>query len=239
MRLAEHTSAELKRQRRRHGIIHISGFDGDKSVKKFCRRRQAIFPLRARGRIENFAVMLQRLGQRDRVKHGDALPGAQGHVVDPTAVGAAHLGLRPLVHQHRRAQVFGFAGGVRHAQQRIHRIAATAVDERAGGAQQPAIECGIAHLRHLPRQQSVAPCLQCFGVEPFFGDAESTRRPCAFAAMEASPGKAAPAAKTAAPAADRCSNSLRVRSALGKLEFSSRRNTIAVSRLMYTESVVG
>ena len=154
---AQDLPTELKSQRRRDRIIHVAGFDGDESVEKFCRRGQAILPLRARGRVENFAVMLERLSQRDRVKHGDALPGAESHVVDPTAVGAAHTGLRPLVHANRRADIFGFARGVRHAQQGIDGVAATAVDERAGGTQQAALEGRVAHFLHLPRQQAIAP----------------------------------------------------------------------------------
>src|SRR6202012_2868015 len=90
MRVVEPPAAEQKRKARRDGIVHVAGFNGDEAIEKFRRAREAIGPLCPRGCIENLPMMRKRLGQRDGVKDGDAPPGADRHIVDPTAIRPAY-----------------------------------------------------------------------------------------------------------------------------------------------------
>jgi len=79
-------------------------------------------------------------GEGDGVEDGDALPGAEGDVVDPTAVGAADLLLGPLVDEESGFEVFCFAGGVGYSEERVDGVATAAVDDGAGGAEEGSAE---------------------------------------------------------------------------------------------------
>jgi hypothetical protein len=68
----------------------------------------------------------------------------------------------------RRADVFFIAGGVRHFEQRVDGVAAAAVDEGAGGAEQAAVERWIAHRDDLAGDEAVAPGLEKGGVKLAF-----------------------------------------------------------------------
>ncbi len=55
--------------------------------------------------------------------------------------------------------VFGLAGGVGHAEEGVDSIAAAAVDDGAGRAEESAAECGVGDGRLLMGQEAVAPGL--------------------------------------------------------------------------------
>ncbi len=67
--------------------------------------------------------MVEGFGERDGVEDGDALPGAEGDVVDPTAVGAADLLLGPFVDEEGGFEVLRLAvvWATRGAGRRRHR----------------------------------------------------------------------------------------------------------------------
>ena len=70
------------------------------------------------------AMSTQQLREGDGVEDGDALPGAKRDVVDPTAIGSADLLFGPFVDEEGGFEVFGFAGGVGYAQERVDGVAA-------------------------------------------------------------------------------------------------------------------
>ena len=61
--------------------------------------------------------------------------------------------------------VFGLAGGVGHAEERVDGIAAAAVDDGAGRAEKSAAEGGVGDGCLLMGEEAVAPGLQELGVE--------------------------------------------------------------------------
>ncbi len=71
------------------------------------------------------------------------LPGAEGDVVDPTAVGAADVVFGPVVDEEGGVRGICFAGGVGDAEERVDGVAAAAVDDGAGGAEEGAVEGGV------------------------------------------------------------------------------------------------
>ena len=81
------------------GVVDVAGLDGDEAVEELCGAGEAVGPALAGGGVEDVAVVVEGFGEGDGVEDGDALPGAEGDVVDPTAVGAADLLLGPLVDQ--------------------------------------------------------------------------------------------------------------------------------------------
>ena len=109
------------------------------------------FAARARRSVQRWRVAVSRMravvvegfGEGDGVEDGDALPGAEGDVVDPTAVGAADLLLGPLVDEECGFEVFCVAGGVGYAEEWVDGVAAAAVDDGAGGAEESAAEGGV------------------------------------------------------------------------------------------------
>ncbi len=111
-------------------------------------------------------MVMEGLGERDGVEDGDALPGAKGDVVDPTAVGPGDLLFRPLMDEEGSFEVFRFAGGVGLADQWVDGVSATAMDDAAGGAEQRSSKCGIGVVG-LMFEQAVAPGLKKLGVEIF------------------------------------------------------------------------
>src|ERR1700735_4266699 len=84
--------------------------------------------------------MVQSFGECDRVEDGDALPGTEGDVVDPTAVGAGDLLLGPLVDEEGRFEIFGLTGGVGLAEEWTDGVSAAAVDDGAGWAEEGSAE---------------------------------------------------------------------------------------------------
>jgi hypothetical protein len=73
------------------GVVDVAGFDGDEGIEELCGSGEAVGPALAGGGVEDGAVMVKGFGEGDSVEDGDALPGAEGDVVDPTAVGAGDL----------------------------------------------------------------------------------------------------------------------------------------------------
>src|SRR5207302_11353124 len=136
VRLVEDLSAEGEAVRGGDGIIDVAGFDGDEGVEEFCGVGDAVGPALASGGVEDAAVMVEGFGEGDGVEDGDALPGTEGDVVDPTAVGSADLLLGPFVDEEGGFEVFRLAGGVGYAEERVDGVAAAAVDDGAGRAEE-------------------------------------------------------------------------------------------------------
>ena len=111
--------------------------------------------------------MVQGFGECDGVEDGDALPGTEGDVVEPTAVGAADLLLGPFVDEEGGFEISRFAGGVGHAQQWVDGVAATSVDDGAGGTEESASESRIG-IGGLVGEQAVAPGFEELGIEIVF-----------------------------------------------------------------------
>ncbi len=63
-------------------------------------------------------------------------------------------------------EVFGFAGGVGLAEERIDGVSAAAVDDGAGGAEEGSAECWVG-VGGLMGEEAVAPGLEELGVEVF------------------------------------------------------------------------
>ncbi len=142
------------------GVVDVAGLDGDEAVEELCGAGEAIGPALAGGGVEKGAVVVEGFGEGDGVEDGDALPGAEGDVVDPAAVGAADLTLGPFVDEEGGVEVFGVAGGVGDAEERVDSVAAAAVDERAGGAEERAVEGWVPGLGELVAEEAVAPGLE-------------------------------------------------------------------------------
>ena len=146
------------------GVVDVAGFDGDEGVEELCGAGEAVGPALAGGGVEDGAVVVEGFGEGDGVEDGDALPGAEGDVVDPAAVGAADLLLGPFVDEEGGFEVFGFAGGVGYAEEWVDGVAAAAVDDGAGGAEEGAAEGGVG-VGGLVGEEAVAPGLEELGVE--------------------------------------------------------------------------
>ena len=116
-------------------------------------------PALARRLVEQSAVVVQRLSQRDRAEHGDATPGFRIGNHRPTAVVLRDV-FRPLEHGDAGFQVFRVARDLRHVQERIDRIHAAPVDEIAGRAAQRAVPGGIGRVMDLHGQHAIAPVAQ-------------------------------------------------------------------------------
>ena len=106
VRIAEHLGTEGKAERGGDGIVDVAGFDGDEAVEELRGAGEAVGPALACGGVEDGAVVVEGFGERDGVEDGDALPGAEGDVVDPTAVSAAYLLLGPVVDEEGGARYF-------------------------------------------------------------------------------------------------------------------------------------
>jgi hypothetical protein len=111
-------------------------------------------------------VVVEGFGEGDGVKDGDALPGAEGDVVDPTAVGAADLLFGPFMDEEGGFEIFCFAGGVGYAEEWVDGVAAAAVNDCAGWANEGAAE-GWVWIGGLMGEEAVAPGFQELGVEVF------------------------------------------------------------------------
>lgn len=164
MVVAKDLGAEGEAVRGRDGVVDVAGVDGDEGVEELCGAGEAIGPALAGGGVEDGAVMMEGFGERDGVEDGDALPGAESDVVDPTAVGAADLLLGPFVDEEGGFEVFCFAAGVGHAEERIDGVAATTVDDGAGGTEKCAAEGGVG-IGGLVGEEAVAPGFEELGVE--------------------------------------------------------------------------
>ena len=62
-------------------------------------------------------------------------------------------------------EVFGFAGGVGYAEERVDRIAAASVNDGAGWADEGATECRILDCGLLMSEETVAPGFEELGVQ--------------------------------------------------------------------------
>jgi hypothetical protein len=113
-------------------------------------------------------MVVEGFGERDGVEDGDALPGAEGDVVNPTAIGAADLLLGPFVDEEGGFEIFCFAAGVGHAEQRVDGVAATAVDDGAGGTEESAAKSGIG-IGGLVGKKAITPGFEELGVEIVLG----------------------------------------------------------------------
>ena len=147
-------------------VVDVAGLDGDEGVEEFGGSGEAVGPALAGGGVEDGAVVVEGFGEGDGVEDGDALPGAEGDVVDPTAVGAGDLLLGPLVDEEGGFEVFGLAGGVGLAEEWVNCVSAAAVDDGAGGAEEGSAECGVG-VGGLVGEETVAPGLEEDGVEVF------------------------------------------------------------------------
>jgi hypothetical protein len=136
-------------------------------VEEFRGAGEAVGPALTGGGVEDGAVVMEGFGEGDGVEDGDALPGAEGDVVDPTAVGAGDLLLGPLVDEEGGFEVFGFAGGVGYAEEGVDGVAAAAVDDGAGGAEEGSAEGWVFDGGFLVGEEAVAPGLEELGVEVF------------------------------------------------------------------------
>ena len=165
--VAEDLGAEGKAVRGGDGVVDVAGVDGDETVEKFRGAGEAIGPEPAGGGVENGAVMVQGFSQCDRVEDGDALPRTEGDVVDPTAVGAADLLLGPFVDEQGGFEIFRLAGGVGHAEEWIDGVAATSVDDGAGGTEKSATESRVG-IGGLVGEEAVAPGFEELGIEIVF-----------------------------------------------------------------------
>src|SRR6266550_980574 len=115
--IAEDLGAEGEAVRGGDGVVDVAGFDGDEGVEEFGGAGEAVGPALTGGGVEDGAVVVEGFGECDGVEDGDALPGAEGDVVDPTAVGAADLLLGPFVDEEGGFEVLCFAGGVGYAEE--------------------------------------------------------------------------------------------------------------------------
>jgi hypothetical protein len=163
--LVEDLGAEGEAVGRGYGVVDVAGVDGDEGVEELCGAGEAIGPALAGGGVEDGAVVVEGFGERDGVEDGDALPGTEGDVVDPTAVGAADLLLGPFVDEEGRFEVLCFAGGVGYTEERVDGVAAAAVDDGAGGAEERSAEGGVLDGGFLVGEEAVAPGLEELGVE--------------------------------------------------------------------------
>ncbi len=147
------------------GVVDVAGFDGDEGVEELCGAGETVGPALASGGVEDGAVVVEGFGEGDGVEDGDALPGAEGDVVDPTAVGAADLLFGPFVYEEGGFEVFCFACGVGYAEERVDGVAAAAVDDGAGGAEESSAEGGVVDGGFLVGEEAVAPGFEELGVE--------------------------------------------------------------------------
>jgi hypothetical protein len=162
--IAEDLSAEGEAVGGGDGVVDVAGVDGDEGVEELCGAGEAIGPTLAGGGVEDGAVVVESLGERDGMEDGDALPGDEGDVVDPTAVGSADLLLGPFVDEEGGFEIFCFAAGVGYAEERVYGVAATAMDDGAGGAEESAAESRVG-ICGLVGEEAVAPGLEELGVE--------------------------------------------------------------------------
>ena len=147
------------------GVVDVAGFDGDEGVEELCGAGEAVGPALAGGGVEECAVVVEGFGERDGVEDGDAFPRAEGDVVDPTAVGAADLSLGPFVDEEGGVEIFCVAGGVGYAEEWVDGVAAAAVDDGAGRAEEGSVEGGVVDCGDLMGEEAVAPGLEEVGVE--------------------------------------------------------------------------
>ena len=140
MGFIEDLGADGEAVRRGDGVVDVAGLDGDEGVQEFCGSGETVGPTLASGGVEDGAVVMEGFGECDGVEDGDALPGAEGDVVDPTAVGTGDLLLGPLVDEEGGFEVFGLAGGVGLAEEWVDGVSAAAVDDGAGWAEEGSAE---------------------------------------------------------------------------------------------------
>ena len=105
--------------------------------------------------VQQVAVVQQRVVQRHRIEHRDAVPDGLAVVVD-AAVVAEHV-LAPPEQLLRRGEVFVVSGSVGHAHHGIDGVVAAAVDHLAGGAEKSAVKVAVARHVDLQPDQRVAP----------------------------------------------------------------------------------
>lgn len=120
--------------------------------------KQARFPFALRLRVQQMAVLFQRVAKRNGVKDGNAAPCGL-RVVVQAAVVAEHV-FAPPEELFRRVQILLVAGRVRHVHHRIDRVVAAAVNNLAGGTENGAVEVRISRHGNMQMDQLVAPCLQ-------------------------------------------------------------------------------
>jgi hypothetical protein len=136
--VAENLTAEGEALGGGDRIVDVAGVDGDESIEKLRGAGEAIDPAPAGCGVEDTAVVTEGFGEGDGVEDGDALPGAEGDVVDPTAVGAADLLFGPLMDEEGGLKIFCIACGVGYAEEWVDGISTASVDNRAGGAKESA-----------------------------------------------------------------------------------------------------
>lgn len=103
--------------------------------------------------------MLQSFSQRNGAEDSDAFPGAESDVIDPATISAAEVLFGPGMHLQGGVQVFRVSGGVGYAQQGVDGVAATAVQNAAGGAGEGAVYRGVTDAGDLVGEQTIAPVL--------------------------------------------------------------------------------
>jgi len=162
--LVEELRAEREGVGRCDGVVDVAGLERDEAVEKLDGARYTVGPLFARGGGKEVAVVVECFGEGDGLEDGDALPGAEGEVVDPGAVGAGDGALGPVVDVDGGVKVLRIAGGVGYAEERVDCVAAAAVDEAAGGAEDGAVDVGVGE-GELVGEEAVAPGLEGAGVE--------------------------------------------------------------------------
>ena len=168
MGFVEDLSADGEAVRGSDWVVDVAGLDGDEGIKELCGAVEAVGPALAGGGVEDDAVVAEGFGEGDGVEDGDSLPGAESDVVDPTAVGAADLSLGPLVDEECGFEVLCLSGGVGYAKEWVDGVAAAAVDDGAGGAEERSSEGGVG-VGGLVGEETVAPGLEELGIEVVLG----------------------------------------------------------------------